>query len=264
MSIIIDANLILYQCMAVLTTEKALRDSHGRITSHLKILLSKVLMYDKAGIKQTWVFDNQVRNPRKKQRPKSSGVILEREHFDEIKEMLLYMGIFCLTAPPGIEAEQLGAWLTRGELIENRLYQYILTTDSDVLIFGGNMLRQYTEGKPAKIKYSIFEYNDLLRDLEITRDELLCIAGTMGHDFGEKSRGIAKKSVYRKVKNGHQLTPEQTESLAQFELLDDDYIDSAVGVQEPYNSEMLISMLVERNFNETKLRQDLESFNSSL
>ena len=288
-NVIMDGNLIAYQCLTALRECDALRDSEGRITTHLKILLNKLIKFNKLGIKQLWVFDNLGQNPRKLEtnikRKKTSSqysrLRLTSEHYEEIKELLRYMGIAYIIAPVGIEAEQFASWMTHpveddssedAFETEDTHYHYVMSTDSDVLMFGGNMLRQYTTRSKVNNKwkstthYALFDYDEFMNKVDLTQKELFEIATVMGHDFYPQGvSGTAVKTVYKKVKSGAVvLTDEQEEALVQFLLDPDEYLNQAEFVQEAFNPDAIKEMLLVRDFKEHLLDKQLDNFDTSL
>lgn len=277
MRIAIDGNLIAYQCMTAISSDKALTDGDGKITQHLLISLNKIIAMNLMGIHQLWIFDNPIPNPRKAEthkqrkehREKYSGnrLRLSSEHYDEIKQLLEYLGIPYVIAPSGVEGEQFGAWLTYGELQDERICQYILSADADVLLFEGNVIRQYTEGVKGnkKTKLALFEYNRLISELDMSKDDLCKMAMVMGHDFGAPVRGTAKGTVYKKVKakqfDSLFNEPEKQEELSQYYMEPSDYIDDAeYHYNESYRPEELIEWLNSRGFNKNILLKRLSKY----
>lgn len=275
-NILVDGNLIAWQCMTARSEKTALRDREGNITQHLKFVMNKVIMFNNNGIRQTWVFDNPSQNPRKLEtnnlRKKRSGdrLRLTSDHYEEIKELLKLMGIPIIIAPIGIEAEQYASWMTslssedNEDAFDDNRYHYILSTDSDVMLFGGNMLRQYKKNK--KICYSIFDHGDFMNKIEMDMEELFMVATVMGHDFYPSGiAGIACKTVYKKVKAGIViLDDEQTTALEQFTLNPDDYLHEVEFIQEDFNPDLVKEILISRDFKENLLDKQLNNFDTNL
>ena len=276
MTLAIDANLISWQCMSAIKLDKALTDDGGNITQHLLIALNKILLMNKCSINQIWVFDNPSQNPRKlktnlkrkEQRNKysSNRVCMKTENYEEIKQLLSMLGITYITAPPGIEGEQYASYLTEGEIIEDRICQYVLTADPDTLLFCGNILRQYSEGTKGnrKNKLATFEYDKLLSDLYMDHDELCQIAMAMGHDFGDKIPRIGVKTVYKKIKSGAlekiYETPEKQEEMHQYNIDITDYIDEVEQHESNYDKDGLIDWLTNKGFNHDSLIKKLSTY----
>jgi flap endonuclease-1 len=252
-----------------------LTDADGNTTAHVNTILAKILQLDKAGISQIWVFDSPKPNPlkaaeladrdRKAYNSNDPKVQfrMKSKHVNDIKKLLTLMGIPWVEAPEGIEAEQYGAWMTRGEVPASRFCQYMISGDSDVLAFGGNLLRPYSKlsatGKSKKTSYQVFELSDILQETGLSYDSFLEMAVTMGTDFCSKTPMIGVKTVIQKIKDeAVKFTPQQRKVIEYFKSRPPRSEQDAHFSE--YNKTELIDFLVSLKFNEEKVKERIKDF----
>jgi len=230
----IDASYVIYNS----ATATSSMSYEGKTTAHIAIILKKVLMFAKMGIEQIWVFDNPTRNPLKQERPVSDDRFrMTSEHVYEVQKLLHLLGQLYIIAPPGIEAEHLAAALTRHGLCE-----YVLSGDSDVLMFGGNLLMQ-DRNKPGK--YKTYNYDRLLLASQLSREDLLKCGVIMGCDFCDGTPRVAERTVIKKYKTVV-LTDQQLRAMDEYDK--PAQIDVAEHVQGTLNLEGVDAFLKARNF----------------
>ncbi len=232
--IAIDALNTLYQFIATIRQPDGtpLKDSQGRITSHLSGILYRVSNMVEEGIKPVFVFDGKPPDfkraeieERKRIREEAEekwkralemGKIEEARRYaqasarvddyiiESAKTLLKLMGIPIVQAPS--EGEAQAAYMARkGEV------DYTGSQDYDSLLFGSPRLARNlaVTGKrkvPKKnvyveIKPEIIELDKNLRRLGITREQLVDIALLVGTDYNEGVEGIGVKKAYKYVKN---------------------------------------------------------------
>lgn len=258
-TVCLDASLIIHRAMNSPNAQN-LCDNKGRLTNHILNVFNKVLMLNKNGIKQIWLFDSPNVNPIKKKELvkrdearkknfKQTGVNkfkLTSDFVKDVQDILRLLGITYMVSPNGIEAEQFGAYLTRMKIVK-----YMLTSDSDVIIFGGNMLREqsvYTaSGKSKHMQYKIFELQKILGKYNITYSNLVKAGVILGNDFNDKTPRIGPMSVLNKLHT--ELTKEQQDSYNYFISDISNVIDSAEVVESKYNMSGLIEFLQNYDFN---------------
>lgn len=210
-TIAIDAMYMLYvSATASLIAAKAREgdddNTGGRMD--LKIISNKILQFRKAGIQQLWVFDSPEPNPlkaaenaRRQTLGKSArergdevaGFRVNGKLVGELKKILQLSGTPYLEVPPGIEGEQYGAWMTSGDE-SSRLCYAMISGDSDVLIFGGTLLRYEKGGK-----YKLYELNTILTTGKIAHETLVKASVLLGTDFAPGTRLIGPKSALAKA-----------------------------------------------------------------
>ena len=229
----VDANGELYQFLALIRLRDGspLRDSHGRITSHLSGLFYRTtrLMADYAP-ELVFVFDGKppdlkfaeiARRRSIKERYDSehaaaleSGDLakayskatmtsrLTREMAEEARELLRLMGLPIVLAPSEGEAQA-------SHMAAKESVWAAASKDYDCLLFGApRLLRILTiSGKeflPSKgafraITPELIETAALLQQYAITREQLIDIAILIGTDFNEGVKGIGPKKALKLV-----------------------------------------------------------------
>jgi hypothetical protein len=278
--ICIDASWTIYSTILAMEMVDSLTDGDGNITSHINSILNKVLMLQKLNIQQIWIFDSpkphalkaktlEKRELRRKEavekKYKNSKKIqfkLTGKYVDDIKQLLNIMGIMYIVAPEGVEAEQYGAYITRDTPDRDRFCEYMLTGDSDVLCFGGNLLRMETvKGKSTKT-YRIYELDRILKELEISYEQFLTMCVTLGSDFADKSTGVAGGTVMKKLLSGDlYLTPRQNLAIEYFQR---EIPTNGEIVGGEYNYDSLIKYLESKKFNISRVQSKLNEYNLSM
>ncbi len=231
--IAIDAYNSLYQFLSIIRQPDGtpLRDSRGRVTSHLSGLLYRTANYMAEGIKPVYVFDG--RPPELKMRTiqermhvrtraleeweealergdleeartrAQQASFLTRDMVDEAKKLLDHMGVPWVQAPSEGEA-QAAFMAQRGDAYASA------SQDFDSLLFGTPRLvrnmaitgkrklprkRVYVEVKPEMLVL-----NETLKNLEITREQLVDIGILVGTDFNQGVKGIGPKTALKLIK----------------------------------------------------------------
>jgi flap endonuclease-1 len=229
----VDGNGELYQFLALirLPDGSPLRDSRGRITSHLSGLFYRTtrLIAD-YGMELVFVFDGKppalkfaeiARRRALKERYDAehaealqSGDLarayskatmtsrLTREMTDEARELLRLMGLPVIQAPSEGEA-QASHMAARGSVWA------AASKDYDCLLFGvPRLLRFLTiSGKeflPSKgafrpVAPELIELESMLKHYNLTRQQLVDLAVLVGTDFNEGIRGIGPKKALKLV-----------------------------------------------------------------
>lgn len=267
MTLAIDASGMIYSTILALKYVKGMTDSDGNITSHINTIFFKVLLFKRMGIKQIWVFDSpnssnlkkmhelQKRAERKKKAKTEKGQFtMTSEHANDVKKLLRYMGISYIQAPDGIEAEHYAAKLTEGPE-ESRFCDYVLSADSDVLLFGGNMLRiQKINGKTG---YKIYERKKVLKALGLNQSQFRKLALTLGTDFAPKVPGIGPKRAIQAVLDDKiKLNKIQKKALK--------LIKAEVPMKQKdfrlhkFNRTKLINWLVSKGFDEARITKSID------
>jgi flap endonuclease-1 len=265
--ICIDASGMIYQAILAMYNPKALTDSSGKITAHINILFGKIMKMKESGIEQVWVFDSPKPNKLKEKELKERAAKREKakddkqafkmtgEHVKDIQDLLTHLGILYIVAPPGVEAEQYGAILTQGD---KPFCKYMMSGDSDVLMFGGNLLRvSYKRTGKKKTVYTTYDLKTILYELGVKREDLVKMGIAMGSDFAPKTARIGPSSVHNKLKDGKLvMTTEQQAAYDYF--MSDIEMKSADLVKNKFNRQAVISMLVKRGFNEERITKRLD------
>ncbi|MCS7129977.1 MAG: flap endonuclease-1 [Archaeoglobaceae archaeon] len=232
MKIAIDAFNTLYQFISTIRQPDGtpLKDSQGRITSHLSGILYRVTNMIEIGIRPIFVFDGEPPDfkkaeieERKKRRAEAeekwvsaveSGEEYAKKYaqasarVDEFivessKRLLDFMGIPFVQAP--CEGEAQAAYMVKkgdADLVGSQ--------DYDSLLFGSPKLARNLAitGKrklPRKNVYvdinpEIINLEENLKKLGITREQLVDIAILCGTDYNEGIKGVGAKKAYNYIK----------------------------------------------------------------
>jgi flap endonuclease-1 len=231
--IAVDAMNFLYQFLSIIRQRdgELLRDSKGRITSHLSGLFYRTANLIEAGILPIYVFDGEP--PRLKQRTVeerralrtkaeeewakavAEGRIEDARKFaqragridmkmiEQAKSLLGYMGVPWVQAPS--EGEAQAAYIaSRGDAWG------VASQDFDALLFGSPLLirnlaitgRRKLPGKDVYIEVEpeVVELERVLGELQITREQLIDIGILVGTDFNEGIKGIGPKKALELIR----------------------------------------------------------------
>jgi flap endonuclease-1 len=274
----VDADNMIYSSILAFTLQQgdALTSKTGKFTMHVNTILNKILQLKKLGLEQIWIFDSPHPNPLKEKELKRRAAVkakakdararfkITSEHVKEVQQLLTLAGITWVEAPKGIEAEQYGAWMTQGD-IEDRYCRYMISGDSDVILFKGNLMRPVKKrsatGKSSKTMYQIYEVTAMLQDAGVTYDELVKIGIAMGTDFNDHIKGIGPKTVEKKVKDGTvdgKMTPTDKQAYEYFKKDISGMLGESDLHAPKYNETALAKFLKERSFNIEKLKPRLK------
>lgn len=234
----IDTYNIVYQFMSAIRQPDGypLCDSKGRATSHLTGLLHRTASLIEAGIEPVFVFDGKPHplkqatlDGRKERREKAEQEwkdAVERGDMktahtkaqqtsrmtDEVKEsakeLIRYMGLPIVDAPS--DGEQEAAYICRRKDVWATASQ-----DFDSLLFGTPVLlrnltmtgRRKVPGKDIyrEIKTEVIDSEEFLRNLGISREQLVDICILMGTDFNTGIKGIGPKKALKLVRDNGDL-----------------------------------------------------------
>ncbi len=236
-SIGIDAFNYIFQFLSVIRdkfTGEPLRDSKGRVTSHLSGLFYRTVRFLEAGIEPVYVFDGKppewkrkAIEERQKIREvaeqkwkeaveKGEGAIkyaqgaskLTDEMLEESKKLLETMGVSWIQAPSEGEA-QVAHMVKKNQLWAGA------SSDYDSLLFGMPRLvrnlnivgKKKLPGKQAyiEIKPELLELDKTLANLEINQDQLILLGILIGTDFAVGVKGVGPKTALKIVKENKTL-----------------------------------------------------------
>jgi flap endonuclease-1 len=231
-TIAVDAFNALYQFLSSIRQQDGtpLMDSKRRVTSHLSGLFYRNIALLSEGIKLTYVFDGKspelkAKTHEKRQHAKDVAEVkfrtaLEEEDIEgmgkyskalgrlddemvrESKELLRALGVCVLQAPS--EGEMQAADLVkRGEAYA------VGSQDYDALVVGGTRLiqnltlsrKRRTASGFVYIAPEMIEFEEVINQLGITGDQLICLAILVGTDFNPGGvKGIGPKKALALVK----------------------------------------------------------------
>jgi flap endonuclease-1 len=238
-SIAIDAYNALYQFLAIIRQPDGtpLKDSTGKVTSHLSGLLYRTSNLVEMGIKPIYVFDGippTLKEVEIKRRMKAKeealvryeqalkeGKVEEARMYaqatsrvkdymtEDSKKLLDSMGIPWIQAPSEGEA-QAAHLARRGDA------DYCASQDYDSLLFGAPKLirnvtisgRRKLPGKNVFIEVvpEIVELENVFRECGITREQLVDVGILIGTDFNpEGIKGLGPKTALKLIKENGNL-----------------------------------------------------------
>ncbi len=230
----VDAFNAIYQFLSIIRQADGtpLKDSKGRITSHLSGLFYRNVNLLEKGLKLVYVFDGEKPTFKEKtieererirqeaaqkwkealeagdleeaRKYAQAAVSLDEEMVKESKELLQAMGIAVVQAPS--EGEAQAAHLVR----KGQAYASV-SQDMDSLLFGSPRLvrnlnitgKRKVPGKPyyKEVHPELIELEEVLNTLKISREELIIMGILIGTDYNpEGVKGIGPKKALQLVK----------------------------------------------------------------
>ncbi len=295
----IDAFNTLYQFLSIIRQPDGtpLKDSQGRITSHLSGILYRVSNMVEVGIKPVFVFDGEppdfkraeieerqrrrAEAEEKWQQALAAGEEYAKKYaqaaarvdeyiVESSKKLLEYMGIPYVQAPSEGEA-QAAYMAAKGDV------DYTGSQDYDSLLFGSPRLARNLAitGKrklPGKnvyidVKPEIIDLQSNLRRLGITREQLIDIAILVGTDYNEGVRGVGVKKAYRYIKTYGDIfrtlkvlkvTIENVEEIRNFYLNPPVTNDYEIRFREPDREKVIEFLCEEHDFSRERVEKAIE------
>merc|ERR1711997_250848 len=119
------------------------------------------------------------------------GVKVSKEHVEDVKKLLKFMGVPFVSAP--CEAESQCA-----ELVKKGKVWAVGTEDMDALTFGTKvLLRHLTFSEARKMPIKEINLEQVLEGLEMTQAEFTDLCILLGCDYCEKIRGMGPKNALK-------------------------------------------------------------------
>ena len=236
--IVIDAHNVLHQFLSIIRQRDGtpLKDSKGRVTSHLSGLFYRTANLIEARIKPVYIFDGkphplkaktlEERRERKEQAEKEWKEALEKgdlekarvkaqqtsrvtdEIINQSKDMLDTLGIPYLEAPSEGE-DQASYMVKKGDAYA------VGSQDFDCLLFGSPILirnltssgRRKLPGKNAYVKVNpeFIRLKPGLKKMGVLQKQLVDMAILIGTDFNEGIKGIGPKKSLNLIKKAGNL-----------------------------------------------------------
>jgi len=158
---------------------------NGIVTSHIKILLNIITMFIKNNNTQVWIFDGYV-HPLKQKTVEKRKVKLNQSYLSDTYKILDLCNIKYYKVKKDAE-------FVCVELIKLNKIDVVYTTDIDVLIRGGNLLKSVDKGK-----YYMINYNDIIPYFG-TPTKLAKVAVALGCDYSDKIKRVGPITVLKKI-----------------------------------------------------------------
>ena len=231
-TIAIDTHNILYQFLSSIRGPdgRSLMNSEGQVTSHLAGLLYRTSNLVELGIKPIFVFDgpshplkqetlekrHAIRTAAREEMVKAieagdlerarmmgaRAVSLNKEMIAEAQEALQYLGF------PIVQAKQEGE-SQAAQLVHQKLAYGVATQDYDSLLFGTPfVIRNMAVTGKRKLPYrnayvnvepEKMELERILKELNLSRKQLVWIGMLVGTDFNEKIHLVGPKKALKAV-----------------------------------------------------------------
>ena len=301
-AIAIDAYNALHQFLAIIRQPNGtlLMDSRGRVTSHLSGLFYRTVNLLELGIKPVYVFDGKPpevkelevlrRKLHKEEAERKYEEALARgdlkaartyaqqtgrltdEMAEEAKQLLDALGVPWVQAPSEGEA-QAAYMAARGDVYA------AASQDYDSLLFGAprlvrNMTITGRRKLPRKdvyveVKPELIELQQLLKDLELTREQLVDVGILVGTDYNpEGVKGIGPKKAIKLIKEHGSLEralavigespPPNVDEIRRIFLSPDVTSNYKLEWREPDRGEVLKFLCSEHDFSEDRVLNALE------
>ena len=224
-SVSIDAFNTLYQFLATIRQRdgRPLTDENGNVTSHLSGILYRNSSMIEKDIKPIYVFDGQAPELKSETRAKRREVREEAEKIykdalakgdtekarkfamrssklspeiiESSKKLLTLMGI------PYIEAKGEGE-AQAAYLVQKGDAYAVASQDYDCLLFGAKRVVRNLAISSNLGKLEYYELDRVLRELKITREELIDMGILIGTDFSEGLKGVGAKTALKLAHKG--------------------------------------------------------------
>jgi flap endonuclease-1 len=224
----LDAANIIYQFLSSIRQADGtpLKDQNGNITSHFSGILYRTSSLIDKGIKPVYVFDGtsdvlkkgtqdkrrEVKEESQKQWDKAleEGRIedarkyatrssrMSREIIEGSKKLLELMGVPYIQAKGEGEAQA-------SYMVEKGDAWAVGSQDYDCILFGAPRMVRNLTITGGKANLEIIKLEKVLKDLEITREQLVDIAILVGTDFNMGVKGIGAKTGLKLIKENDNI-----------------------------------------------------------
>jgi flap endonuclease-1 len=289
-AVAIDALNILYQFLAIIRQRdgELLKDSQGRITSHLSGLFYRSINLLEQNIKPIYVFDGEPPALKKETISKRQEIKREarrewraaveegrqediqkyaqqtsritKDMLSDTQKLLKSMGIPYIQAPS--EGEAQAAFIaTRGDAYA------AASQDYDSLLFGAPRLvrnltltgRRKLPGKAVYINVNteLMVLEEVLANLGITRDQLVEIGLLIGTDYNPGISGIGPKTALKTVQEG-KFSHYELDDFKELFLSPKVTGEYSIGFRSPSPDHIQEILCDEHDFSETRVENALQ------
>lgn len=303
--IAIDAFNTLYQFLSIIRQMDGtpLVDDRGEVTSHLSGIIYRVTNLVEQGIKPAFVFDGrppsfkaetikarvEIREAAKQmyEAAKASGsadaykyaqasTSINAQIIIDAKELLGLMGIPYLVAPSEGEAQA-------SYMVAKGTADYVGSQDFDSLLFGApRMVRNIAitgkrklprKGIYVEVKPETIEMEELLRTLDITREQLIDMGILIGTDYNPGIYKVGPKTALKLVKKHSSMqeildelgqTIENYESIKEFFLHPPTTDDYSIKWGKPEPDKIRHFLCDEHSFSKERVDKVLERLETAV
>ncbi len=300
--IAIDAFNTLFQFLTTIRdreTGEPLKDSQGRVTSHLSGLFYRTAKFIEAGIKPIYVFDGpkpsfkyvsaeraQIREAARIRwkehmergeteqgfKAAKMSATINQEMIDAAKKLLEYMGVPVVQAPSEGEAQC-------AVMCKEGLVWAAASQDWDSVLFGSPRLirnmsitgkrRVPKTGAMYELKPELVDSKEAFAALGLTREQMIVMAMLMGTDFNEgvekygpkRSLELVKKEKTKDIISKFNLP----EHVYEF-FLNPPYVKADIEAKDMQPDKIIKMMVGEHEFSQERIEkviENLKKFKSS-
>ena len=223
----VDASLIIYQQLLNNSKGKLFKTSNGKITNHITGLFYKIMNYISLNITLIFIFDGKPPDNKKdcieerkkksekakelsttattdeeKQKYEKASIRVTKEMINDVKNLLNLMGISYIH--PDGEGEAYASELCRIGYVD-----YVLSEDMDSLVYGCPKLIRKCVDKSFKRKdiVSIFNYETLIKDIDLTPDQFVEFCILCGCDYCNSPPKIGPITALKLIKQYGSIDP---------------------------------------------------------
>ena len=216
----VDASLIIYQQLLSNPRGQLFKTSQGQITNHITGLFYKIMGYISLDITLIFIFDGkpptnkqqciqerkQKSNKAKelsmkattleeKYKHEKASIRITRNMIDDIKHLLNLMGVAYIH--PDGEGEAYASELCRIGYVD-----YVLSEDMDSMVYGCPRLIRKCVDRSMKRKdiVSIFHYDKLINDIQLTKDQFIEFCILCGCDYCDSPPRIGPITALKLIK----------------------------------------------------------------
>lgn len=299
--ITVDAYNIIYQFLSSIRQRDGtpLKDSKGRITSHLSGILYRNANLVEAGVRPVYVFDGtpDMMKEGTLEKRKEKREEAEKEYKKSLKEGDLERArikaqqtsrmteeieesskrLLSLLAIPWVQAPSEGE-SQAAHMVKKGDAWAVCSQDYDTLLFGAERLvknltvtgkrKMPGSSKYKKISPELIELEKVLNDLGITRKQLIDIGILCGTDYNEGVKGIGPKRGLKYIKKYDDLESVLEEKEAKIDnykaiqniFLNPDVADDYILKFENGLGDVKGFLCDERDFSEDRVESALEQF----
>lgn len=247
----VDASLVIYQQLHKGPKGKLFTNSTGKITNHITGLFYKIMNYISLNIQLIFVFDGKppenkqlcindrkekskkalekaetCKDEEEKLKLKKASLRITNAMINDVKKLLNLLGIPYIH--PDGEAEAYASELCRIGYVD-----YVLTEDMDTMGYGCPRIIRNCVDRDLKRKdiISIFTYEQLINDLELTHDKFIEFCVLCGCDYCPSVPKIGNITALKLIKKYKTMNEIVEKSSYEFP---DKYLDIFQAAKENY------------------------------
>lgn len=167
--IAIDASIYIYNFLIT----KSKHSIHTNRRNSIYCILKKVFEFKSNKIEQIWVFDyyNRQNNNSKKIKINYDVANFKKD----IQSLFKHLGVKYIISPKLIPAEKICVYM-----IKNGIVDYILSRDTDVLMYGSSFI--YIQPRKHEHIYTFYDLNEILKALNFCHESFVLMCFCLGTD----------------------------------------------------------------------------------